>query len=115
MPRVQKKPAAEAPVAAASALGNGLAGEVFTLSEAAAYLRLSEAEVLRLVREQDLPARQLDTQWRFLKAAIQNWLSAPFAKGKGEGVWAFAGSWKDDPSVGEMLETIYRQRGRPMT
>jgi hypothetical protein len=26
-----------------------------------------------------------------------------------------AGSWKDDPYLDEMLEEIYRRRGRPMT
>ena len=42
---------------------NGLAaratppGEVLTLGEAAAYLRVAEVEVLRLVRERGLPGR----------------------------------------------------------
>src|SRR6267143_1041108 len=34
---------------------NGAIGEVLTLADAAAYLRLAEAEVLRLVRDQELP------------------------------------------------------------
>ena len=49
--------------------------DVLTLSEAAAYLRLPEDEVLRLIEEQSLPARRAGKEWRFLKAAIQEWLS----------------------------------------
>src|SRR5277367_5054010 len=48
--------------------------EVLTLVEAAAYLRLTEADVLRMVDEQGLSARQLGKEWRFLKSAIQDWL-----------------------------------------
>lgn len=94
---------------------NGPLPEVMTLAEAAAYLRLPETEVLHAVREQDLPARQLGTEWRFFKNAIQGWLSTSGPKGKQEGIWSFAGAWKDDPHVEEMLQEIYRQRGRPMT
>ena len=53
--------------------------EVLTLAETAAYLRLPEADVLRLVDEQALPTRRLGNEWRFLKAAIQHWLGTGFA------------------------------------
>jgi len=94
---------------------NGTTNEVMTLREAAAYLRLPEPEVLRMVREQGLPAREVGTEWRFFKTAVQFWLSQPLRKGEKEGIWSMAGSWKDDPYLDEMLETIYRGRGRPMT
>ena len=55
--------------------------EVLTLGEAAAYLRVTEDQVLRLVRYQDLPARLLDTEWRFLKMALQDWLRATPPRG----------------------------------
>jgi excisionase family DNA binding protein len=87
-------------------------GEVFTLAEAAAYLRLSEAEVIRLVREQSLPARQLGEAWRFLRSAMQAWLSAPLAAQKNQGIWGAAGVLKDDPFLDEMLSEIDRMRGR---
>src|SRR5947208_12978994 len=48
--------------------------DVLTLSEAAAYLRLPEAEVVRMVHEQDLVARQGAPEWRFRKSDIQHWL-----------------------------------------
>src|SRR5258708_6227487 len=50
--------------------------EVFTLAEAATYLRLSEPEIVRLVHAQNLPGRCTGSDWRFLKSAIQQWLMA---------------------------------------
>jgi excisionase family DNA binding protein len=90
-------------------------GEVLNLAEAAAYLRLSEADLLRLVEEQGLPGRQLGKEWRFLKAAIQDWLRAgPAPKPSKAAQLAVVGSWKDDPLVAEELKETYRQRGRPL-
>jgi excisionase family DNA binding protein len=91
------------------------ARDVLTLTEAADYLRLSTDDVLQLVREQGLPARQMGTHWRFLKTAIQQWLNQPLAPSKSDGIWAAAGSWKDDPYLEDMLKETYRRRGRSMT
>jgi excisionase family DNA binding protein len=89
------------------------ANEVLTLSEAAAYLRLQTAEVLRLVEEQGLPARRIQEEWRFLKSAIQEWLSRPAAFGPSKAAQlAVAGAWKDDPLVEKELTEILRRRGR---
>ncbi len=91
------------------------AGEVLTLAEAAAYLRLPEAEVVRLVREQGLPGRPAGADWRFLKAAIQDWLKAPPGpRGSKEAQMAIAGAWKDDPDLDALVQEIYRRRGRPV-
>lgn len=90
----------------------GLTSDVLTLGEAAEYLRFSEADVVRLVAEQELPARQLGDEWRFLKAAIQQWLSAPMPQRQPEGIWAAAGALKDEPYLEEMLEEIEQMRGR---
>jgi excisionase family DNA binding protein len=103
------------PAMAAGMPPNGPTSDILTLSEAAAYLRLPEQDVVRMVHEQDLPARQVGAEWRFFKTAIQQWLSQPPSKAENAGIWAFAGAWKDDPHVEEMLQEIYRQRGRPMT
>jgi excisionase family DNA binding protein len=116
MPRTKKQAKPTPPSPQLTPAVNGPAPEVFTLSEAAAYLRLSEADVLRLVEDQHLPARQLGKEWRFLKAAIQDWLRAgPPPKPSREAQLAAIGSWKDDPYLEEMLKEIYRQRGRSMT
>src|SRR5262249_41478710 len=93
---------------------NGPLAEVLTLAEAAAYLRVSEAEVLRWVEEQGLPARQAGKEWRFSRPAILEWLGPPARPRDKEGIWAAAGSWKDDPYLDGLLEEAYRKRGRPM-
>jgi excisionase family DNA binding protein len=107
--RTKAKPSQEA------ANGVAAAGEVLTLCEAAAYLRLPEPEVLRLIREKDLPARQAGSEWRFFKAAIQQWLSKPSPRFSKDAQLAVAGLLKDDPDLVPMVEEIYRQRGRPIT
>lgn len=115
MPRAKQKPEAATATARATA-AEERSGEVLTLSEAAAYLKLAEADVLRLVDEQALPARRLGQEWRFLKTAIQDWLrtGAP-PKASKEAQLAVIGSWKDDPYLEEELKEISRRRGRPRT
>src|SRR5216683_7847721 len=115
MPRTKNPELEQARQPQAPSAVNGPPGEVLTLAETATYLRLTEEEVLRLVDEQALPARRLGTERRFLKAAIQQWLSAgtPTAAGK-EAQLAVAGAWKDDPLVEEELRETYRRRGRPL-
>ncbi|SRR6266849_4739019 len=86
--------------------------EVLTLPEAAAYLRVSAADVLRMVRGQGLPARRIGDEWRFLKAALQAWLGLAPAQ---RGLLSHIGALKDDPFREEMLQEVYARRGRPET
>jgi excisionase family DNA binding protein len=107
MPRTKKKPAAEP--------ANGPPtepAEVLTLHEVAAYLRVGEPDVLRLIREQALPGRPIGADWRFLKPAVQEWLKTGPAK---QGLLQLAGAIADDPYREEMLQETYRARGRPET
>src|SRR5437016_1716786 len=62
MPRA--KPKTEAALKQPPA--NGIEAEILTLPEAAAYLRVGEQDVLRMVHDQGLPGRQVGTEWRFL-------------------------------------------------
>jgi len=87
-------------------------GEVLTLSEAAAYLRVAESQLAELATRQELPGRQIAGEWRFLKTALANWLATTPRKGFWE---AQFGALKDDPYLDEMLRDVYRQRGRSMT
>src|SRR5262245_56111159 len=64
--------------------------EVLTLAEAAAYLRVPEVELERIVGSQGLPGRQIGSEWRFSRAAIQDWLRRPSMK---ERLLQLAGSW----------------------
>jgi excisionase family DNA binding protein len=81
--------------------------EVLTLAEAAEYLRVSEAEVLDLIQNQGLPSRKVGAQWRFLKAAIQDWLRVPE---KGDFWSRNFGALKGDPYLEEILERVDRER-----
>jgi excisionase family DNA binding protein len=83
---------------------------VLTMEEAAAYLRLPEEIVFLLVTHQGLPGRQIGTEWRFLKAALDDWLRRPSDK---EILLRQAGALADDPSLSDLLADIYQRRGRP--
>ena len=84
---------------------------MLTLAEAAAYLWLSKGAVQTAVREQGLPGREVNGEWRFLKAGIQDWLlKGPKPKSNKEASMALAGVWKDDPTFDALLEEIEKQR-----
>lgn len=89
--------------------------EVLTLAEAAAYLRVPEEGVLRLIGPEGLPGKRIGTEWRFLKSALQDWLKTPPPKPSKEAFLALAGAWKDDPDLEEIVREAYRRRGRPIT
>ena len=49
---------------------------VLTLEEAAALLRVSDADLLQIAQRGDIPARQIGEQWRFSHAALLAWLGS---------------------------------------
>lgn len=85
--------------------------EVLTAEEAADYLRVPVSSVLELAERAELPGRQIGGEWRFLKHALADWLREG---GRRERLLRLAGEAADDPYQDEMLEEIYRARGRPM-
>ncbi len=114
MPRVKTKTPSPPSNASPRRAVVAKTGDVLTLAEAATYLRTSLDEVIRLVREQGLPGRRVGEDYRFLKAAVQDWLRAPpSAAGKQEFWQTHFGALKGDPHLEEMLQEIYRQRDRP--
>jgi excisionase family DNA binding protein len=84
------------------------------LAEAAAYLRVSEADLVDLVHSQGLPGRLIGSDWRFLKSALQQWLSnaSPTLQSRKEAQLALAGKYKNDPDLMRICEEAYRQRDR---
>jgi excisionase family DNA binding protein len=86
--------------------------DVLTLDEAAAYLRVAPDAVLRMIGDEQLPARRFGADWRFSKSAVHAWLGTPGPK---RGLSSHFGELKDDPYLEEMLRDIYAQRGRPET
>ncbi len=48
--------------------------DVLTLEEVADYLRLGEETIERQAIQGRIPGRRIEGNWRFLKAAIDDWL-----------------------------------------
>ena len=48
--------------------------EVLTLEEVARYLRLPKDTIVRQAAQGAISGRQIEDTWRFLKAAIDDWL-----------------------------------------
>jgi excisionase family DNA binding protein len=116
MPRMKKKPAEPAGTPPLAVM-NGPASEVLTLAEAAAYLRVDEADLIELVHSQNLPGRFIVNEWRFLKSAIQQWLAreSPSPQARKQAQLALAGKYQEDPDLMRICEEAYRQRGRSLT
>jgi excisionase family DNA binding protein len=110
MLKTKKPKRAQAKQPKASANGVHQSGDVLTLAEASAFLRITEAEVLTWINEQGLPARRVGNDWRLLKSAIEAWLSRSVPDTSKAAQLAVIGNWKDDPYVEEELKEIYRQR-----
>jgi len=48
---------------------------IWTVHDVAEYLRMSEAKVYRLVKEQRIPVVRIGKTWRFRKDLLDEWLS----------------------------------------
>ena len=70
--------------------------EVLTLEEAAVFLRVSPDAVLRLIVQQALPAREIEGEWRFLRAALADWLRERSGKAV---LLSQVGAFADDESL----------------
>jgi excisionase family DNA binding protein len=84
--------------------------EVMTSREVAEFLRVSEATVQQYAVRAWLPGRQLGTEWRFSRAAIEEWLRGPSGKEILLGQW---GILEDDQiDLAELRGRIYADRSR---
>jgi excisionase family DNA binding protein len=86
------------------------APEVLTLDELAAYLRLPKETIIRQAAQGYLPGRQIEDTWRFLKAAIDDWLRSHDSRAL---LLQQAGALAADESLPALLEAIYTARKRP--
>ncbi len=48
---------------------------VMTLQEVAAYLKVSEKTITRMVQAGELPGLKVSNQWRFVRAVIDDWMT----------------------------------------
>lgn len=49
-------------------------GDVLTIEELAAYLKISKSTLYKLVREGRIASQKVGKHWRFRKDAIDHWL-----------------------------------------
>ena len=49
-------------------------GDVLTIEELSAYLKIPKSTLYKLVREGKVPCQKIGRHWRFRKAAIDRWL-----------------------------------------
>lgn len=48
--------------------------EVLTLSDAAAYLKLAQRTIHRMISRSEIPCAKVGGQWRFLRSVLDDWL-----------------------------------------
>jgi excisionase family DNA binding protein len=87
--------------------------DVLTLQEAARYLRISKETVNRLADQGVIPSRRINRQWRFLKAALNDWLLGERVPDGRKALLQQAGAFKDDETLPALRAAIYAARGRP--
>jgi excisionase family DNA binding protein len=83
--------------------------DVLTLEETSAYLRLPVETVLRQALEGNIPCRRIGEDWRFLKIAVDNWLSS---RSNRSILLQQAGALADDETLPELRTMIYEARER---
>lgn len=86
--------------------------DVLTLEEASVYLRLSVETVASQALKGNIPGRKIESDWRFLKTAIDEWLRA---KNSSSILLSQAGILADDDSLTQLRASIYEARERPET
>jgi len=84
--------------------------EVLTLEEVANYLRLPKEMVERQAAHGQIPGRYIETTWRFLKGAIDEWLRSQDSRTV---LLQQAGALADDETLATLRAAIYTKRGRP--
>ena len=84
--------------------------DVLTLEQASGYLQLSTEIVIDQALKGNIPGRKIENDWRFLKSAIDEWLSA---KSSSSILLAQAGAFADDDSLDRLRSSIYKSRERP--
>lgn len=48
--------------------------DILTLGEAAAYLKLGERTIQRMIQRSEIPCARVGGQWRFLRSVLDDWL-----------------------------------------
>jgi excisionase family DNA binding protein len=87
-----------------------ITSDVLTLEEVADYLRLPKETIEQQATRGRIPGRRIEDTWRFLKAAIDDWLRAHDSRTV---LLQQAGALANDESLAALRAAIYAERGRP--
>lgn len=80
---------------------SGMDNEILTLEQACDLLNVSVRTMIKLLREEHLPARKIGREWRFSRKAIIDWIAAGDSvsyanQDEGYAVYQdFSGNYKD--------------------
>ena len=85
------------------------AEDVLTLEEVAEYLRVPKQAIERQAVLGQIPGRKIEDTWRFLRAAINEWLRAQDSRTV---LLQQAGVFADDDTLPKLREAVYAARGR---
>jgi excisionase family DNA binding protein len=85
---------------------------VLTLEEVAEYLRLRKELIVREATQGHIPGRRIEDTWRFLRAAIDDWLRTQNSRTI---LLQQAGAFADDETLDDLRQAIYAARGRSET
>ena len=83
--------------------------QVLTLEEVATYLRLPKEVIERQATKGQIPGRCIETTWRFLKTAIDEWLRSQDTRAI---LLQQVGALADDDTLPALRDAIYRKRKR---
>jgi excisionase family DNA binding protein len=56
--------------------GDAMDGGILNLSQTSEFLGISEKTLIKLLREEHIPARKIGREWRFSREALVRWLAA---------------------------------------
>jgi excisionase family DNA binding protein len=84
---------------------------VLTLAEAAKFLRIKKTVLQKLAQQRRVPARKVGAAWRFSRTGLDEWLRGGIDPDIA--LLQQAGLFKDDPDLMQILDDIYKARGRP--
>ena len=82
--------------------------DILTLEEAADYLRLPKEVIEREATQGHIPGRRIEDTWRFLKAAIDDWLRRQDSRTI---LLQQAGALASDSTLPNLRAAIYAARG----
>jgi excisionase family DNA binding protein len=104
----EKKRETQMPISETITGNNPQFGEVLTLPETAAYLRVSEEAVAKMATDRTIPAQRIGNDWRFLRKALNNWLTQGDEYRRRP--WRYAPEfYLDSPFIEELLTLLERR------